>query len=548
MPPNTTAAFRLYLKSSTNVKLNTDAAVNRILYEGVTSFASLRDFDADSIKTLSRNCRETIPAVQADAAAGIANDEAEVPGTVISTQSIVRLTVVCNAVKYYIAVGRVPTPAIMHYNNVLTTFKVEHEAYLKLQKEDAPTVPNVKDTDNERKVIKWAPIFIDCMSRTYGIKGPLAYVLRETIQVEDEGEDPLLDNNYFGKSGGLQAELIARLAHGDALYRSDNKTVYLKLEGACRSTSVESTVKAFSRTQDGRGAFLALIDHHAGDSKYRAISRKRMNLLTNVKWNGHNYSLEKHVSNHRQAIEDLNDCSSHITVNVPDQEQRVEYLLDSITCADSTLQASIGLVRSNVNNMRENFESAANTLIEVDPFRRSLRQPTKPPATVSSIDFSSGRGDSGVDLRWHTPQEFRNLTQDQKSELVKWQKSPDGKSTLQKSKEAQANKRKQGGSPTKDEKVPDATVNKKRKQWLKSFVKKPSGLKHVMSVLAKEETSNAAFVSTITALQSAQTTTSPTNDSSNAPASVGALSSQFPVSATKVQLNSILRHNNNKKK
>jgi hypothetical protein len=174
MPPVATAAFRLYLKSSTNVKLNTDAAVNRILYEGVTSFASLCDFDADSIKTLSRNCRETIPAVTADEAAGIANDEAEVPGTVISTQSIVHLTVVCNAVKYYIAVGRVPIPAIMHYNNVLTTFKVEHEAYVKLQKEDAPTVPNIKDTDNECKVIKWAPIFIDCMSRTYGIKGPLA--------------------------------------------------------------------------------------------------------------------------------------------------------------------------------------------------------------------------------------------------------------------------------------------------------------------------------------------------------------------------------------
>jgi hypothetical protein len=232
MPPASTATFRLYLKSSTNAKLNTDTAVNCILYEGVTSFASLPDFDADSIKTLSCNCRETIPAVAADPIAGIANDEVEVPGTVISTQSIVCLTVICNAVKYYTVMGRLPTPAILHYNNVLTTFKVEYEAYLKLQKEDAPTVPNVKDTDNERKVIKWAPIFIDCMSRTYRIKGPLAYVLRDTVEVEDEAEDPLQDNNYFGKSGGLQSELISCLTHGDSLYCSDNKTVYLKLKGA----------------------------------------------------------------------------------------------------------------------------------------------------------------------------------------------------------------------------------------------------------------------------------------------------------------------------
>jgi hypothetical protein len=553
MPPNTTAAFRLYLKSSTNVKLNTDAAVNRILYEGVTSFASLRDFDADSIKTLSRNCRETIPAVTADPAAGIANDEAEVPGTVISTQSIVRLTVVCNAVKYYTAVGRLPTPAILHYNNVLTTFKVEHEAYVKLQKEDAPTVPNVKDTDNERKVIKWAPIFIDCMSRTYGIKGPLAYVLRDTVEVEDEADDPLQDNNYFGKSGGLQAELISRLTHGDALYRSDNKTVYLKLEGACRSTSVESTVKAFSRTQDGRGAFLALIDHHAGDSKYRAIACKRMNLLTNIKWNGRNYSLEKHVSNHRQAIEDLNDCSNNITVNVPDQEQRVEYLIDSIVCPDSTLQASIGLIRSNVNNMRENFEAAANALIEVDPFRRSQRPPGKP-ATVSAIDFSSGRGDSGVDLRWHTPSEFQSLTQDQKTELVCWQKSAEGKSSLKKSKEAHLNSKRKGEKPSKGDNTSqeesNATVNKKRKQWLKSFVKKPTGLKHVMSVLAKEESGNAAFVASINALQAPTSTQPSPSANQQAPpntATIGSLTSLFPGSATKVQLNSILRHNPNSK-
>ena len=72
MPPVTTAQFRLYLKSTTNIKLNTDAAVTRILYEGITSFASLGDFDADSIKTMARNCRETIPAVTADADAGIA--------------------------------------------------------------------------------------------------------------------------------------------------------------------------------------------------------------------------------------------------------------------------------------------------------------------------------------------------------------------------------------------------------------------------------------------------------------------------------------------
>lgn len=542
MPPVTTAQFRLYLKGTTNIKLSTDAAVNRILYEGITSFASLADFDADSIKTMARNCRETIPAMDADVDAGIAADEPEVRGTAISTQSMVRLTVASNAAKYYLSIGRTPNLALLHYTNVLATFKIEFEAYEKLQKEDAPEVPPVKDTDNERKVIKWAPIFMDCMSRTFGIKGPLSYVLRPNVEVPPEETDPLPADSYFGLSGGLQPELISRLSHGDALYRSDNKSVYLKLEKACRSTSVESTVKAFSRTQNGRGAYLALIDHHAGDSKYRSIMKKRMNLLQNIKWNGRNYSLEKHVSNHRQAVDDLNDCSTHITVAELNQGQRVEYLIDSINCADSTLQAAIGLIRSNVNNMREDFELAANALIEVDPYKRSQRQPTKPTAQISSVDFSSGRGDSGVDLRWHTPKEFKDLNQDQKNELVAWQKTPDGKSLLKKS---QKEKRKFGG----DRAASATNVNKKRKQWLKNYVKKPEGLKHVMSVLAKEENSNAAFISSLTALNTPNAATLPPPPPAQLPtppkdaSTVSSLSVKFPASATRIKMNSILKHN-----
>ena len=334
--------------------------------------------------------------------------------------------------------------------------------------------------------------------------------------------------------------MIARLSHGDALYRSDNKTVYLKLEKACRGTSVESTVKTFSRTQNGRGAYLALIDHHAGESKYRTIMKKRMNLLQNIKWNGRNYSLEKHVSNHRQAVDDLNDCSTHITVTAPDSSQRVEYLIDSINCADSTLQATIGLIRTNVNNMREDFELAANALIEVDPYKRAQRQPVKNAAQVSAIDFASGRGDTGVDLRWHTPKEFKELNQDQRNELVNWQKTPDGKSRLKKSREENRDSKRKGSN---DSAQSNANVNKKRKIWLKNYVKKPSGLKHVMSVLAKEETTNAALISSLTTsvtLPPPATTPIPTPppQASN----IASLNVKFPASATKIKMNSILKH------
>ena len=131
------------------------------------------------------------------------------------------------------------------------------------------------------------------------------------------------------------------------------------------------------------------------------------------------------VSNHCQAYDDLRECSTHITVPVPSDPQRVEYLINSITSKDSTLQASIGLVRANTNNMCNDFEGEANILIEIDPYRRSTRTNTRD-TNVSAIDFSAGRGNTGVDLPFHPKHKFLELPQEQKDELTNWISTNDG--------------------------------------------------------------------------------------------------------------------------
>ena len=143
--------------------------------------------------------------------------------------------------------------------------------------------------------------------------------------------------------------------------------------------------------------------------KYRAIAKKRQNLLQTIKWTGNSYALETHVSNNRQVYDDLRECSTHITVPVPSDPQIVEYLIDSITSKDSTLQASIGLVRANTNNMRNDFEGSVNILIVIDPYRRSTSTNTCN-ANVYAIDFSAGRGNTGVDLRFHPNHKFFVIT------------------------------------------------------------------------------------------------------------------------------------------
>ena len=134
-------------------------------------------------------------------------------------------------------------------------------------------------------------------------------------------------------------------------------------------------MKEFTRKKDWRGAYLAVIAKHAGDMKYRGIHKERMHLLQNITWNGHFYPLKTHVSTHRQAVDDIAECSAHITVTVPDQSQRVEYLIDSIQCTDNTLQATLGLIKANTKNVQTDIELAGSYLIEVDPYRRSQKQP-----------------------------------------------------------------------------------------------------------------------------------------------------------------------------
>jgi hypothetical protein len=77
--------------------------------------------------------------------------------------------------------------------------------------------------------------------------------------------------------------------------------------------------------------------------------------------------------------------------------------------------------------MKNDFEKAASALIKVDPYICGHRPNTnKSSAQISVIDFSSWRGDSGVKA-------FSNKHRD---DLVSWQKTPEGKATLAKSRES----------------------------------------------------------------------------------------------------------------
>ena len=93
--------------------------------------------------------------------------------------------------------------------------------------------------------------------------------------------------------------------------------------------------------------------------------------------------------------------------------------------------------------LREDFEGASTHMLPYDPVakKRSTINDRKRGAAeisdtvgaeVSSFGAKEGIGKSGVHLRYHKPDEYQELTRDQKSELREWrmnstQKSPKGR-------------------------------------------------------------------------------------------------------------------------
>ena len=199
--------------------------------------------------------------------------------------------------------------------------------------------------------------------------------------------------------------------------------------------------------------------------------------------------MERHVSNHRTAIDDIRDSATHIGNAVHYNSKRMEFLLESITSQDNYLHDAMGNIRADSNGIRSDFEGASIHLLEVDLYQRSTESnPTKPnPGKVSAVTFYRG-GKTRVDLCWHTRQEFRNISTDHKDELKSCQGSNEGKSYIKNKQTINRKKRKSD------------LDNSEKENWRKKLKKSINGqsrISHVMSNMREEETNNSSLAAAI---------------------------------------------------
>ena len=416
-----------FFTNGPQMALNADAR-NRLAAEGLVRVEDFEDFKEEQLEDAIKNLRTAIPGVPAVLDAGGNVVPPAIPPILpclISARCHLRLKVASIAFHYYRSIDREPNSQNMNYSTTLRGFYTEWEAINKLKDEDRPDVPALSKNVTP---LKWLESFKDCLSRTYGVRQcPISYVIRPNVNVPNEATDPLIAGQAFGASGSVLEELITRLNHTDPLFRTDNSLVYSLLDEATRNTIYAPTIKPFSRTKNGRAAWEAILVSHVGDDKWDKIRKEKLNFIMNNKWNGRQYSLEKFTGLHRSAYVMLEEASLHVNFQLPTNHSRVGYLLDNITCQDADLRAALASIRVNINNMRDDFDSAVAFLLPVCPYAKYKANQRKnaPQAEIFDVTLK-GRGKSGVDFRWYKPDEYSKLNKAQKRELWEWQQSKDG--------------------------------------------------------------------------------------------------------------------------
>ena len=444
--PFTAAALTLFFTDADYLNLSgrTRQAMSA---EGIVRPDDLAEFDKDGLEAIFRNLRKPAktPNTQARINAG-GPALLDVEPFVVPAKSQMRIFASALGAKYYASVGRELDIDNMKYD-VIERFHEEYKAIVERKKKDLPSAPKLS---KGFAIHKWLESFTNHINQVVGVRNaPLSYVIREysAVAVVPPALEP--GEPYAAVYGSIEGEMIARLSHRHALYKSDNGHVFDLIESALRGTPTSASIAQFRKSRDGHAAYMAVVTQHAGKDVWDKLHKDAEETLQSRKWNGMtNVTLSQHMSKHRQAYITLSECAEHIPVELPSGRSRVTYLMDSFSSQDPGLLAALAAVRQDEIDKRVNFESAFAYLLPVCPVAIKLAKKGRMQhadvgaATAGGLgggNAKPGLGKSGVPLRYHKHTEFKKLSPDQQTELREWNAANREKGGM---------KRGRGGSPS----------------------------------------------------------------------------------------------------
>ena len=363
------ATMRLFLRDVIgipDVADNYHARRDAIRNEGLFSMEDLAEFDEQDIKILCSSVRKpggTVPDA-ADPNRMIPN-----PGYNIPAIAEKRLKLAAYGARIYTMVGRNVSPESLSRERLR---EFENHKRTVDEHEDPEPMPQVSKTNGIMKALDLIPIHL--RERIGTRKVSLSYVIRKDANppnLQPLANDRVTSGNYET----LMDELIAVTPHNGAEYTEDNAKVYQILQEVVNGTSHESSIKQYRRGRDGRSAYLSLVQHNMGSSKWDRIIKTCENYLLRTEWNGKNvrFTLKMHVSKHRDAHNELVRASQFVAYEVPNDHTRVGRLLKSITSKDGAILAAITHIQF-TRTMRDSFEDAADFLLLTAPAAKEIER------------------------------------------------------------------------------------------------------------------------------------------------------------------------------
>ena len=431
----TNADTESFFTGAQKMAIPTATVSSGLIGEGIATVDDLDEFNNEDLKSVLENMRKP---------AGTMPDPSDgrrrIPRQpyIFGAKSFKRIKVAASAVRYYKTIGREITPTNMHYVNVLKDYGEQWEAILSKEDKDEPDTPKIT---RALPIVRWTESFEDFLHQIIGSRHiALSYIIRDDVQPENP-PPPLIDEKcYSEKHGSAMGELISRATHEHVKYKDDNAKLYSYLEEATRTTQYASSIRPFSKTKDGREAYLSLKRQYAGKDKWQSEIKKQESFIHNRVWKGNsNFTLESFITQHRAAHVSLERCAQSVPHQLPNERTRVIHLMDAIQCSDASLQAAIAHIKSQSDDpdgMGNKFEDASAYLLQFCPVAKRSKSSSTNTHNISSVDMESrpsytnnnrnnrkrkpNKGDTGVELRYYKPQEYRKLSSEQIEELRKW--------------------------------------------------------------------------------------------------------------------------------
>jgi hypothetical protein len=208
--------------------------------------------------------------------------------------------------------------------------------------------------------------------------------------------------------GSIKGEMIARFSHNHGLFREDNAAVFDDIEEAMLGSKFAASIAPFKRAKNGRAAYMALKEQHAGHAIWDEEARKCKDFLLKRKFTGGtSTTLNRFMARHRQAFVTLQRCAENIQV------------IDNIEVSDAEVRAAISSIKldDSPTGLRESFERAVAFLLPLDPVARKSKN-KRAQAEISDTELKQSRGPkTGVDLRYYKLAEWKKLSDEEKAEV-----------------------------------------------------------------------------------------------------------------------------------